>query len=174
MTTKKKRTDAAANEPKAKTRRPKLATANTAPVAEPPQTEPGLAEAAETSLALTAETTASGSPIVNETEAPAQDDAPVETAATTPTPSSVESDSPANKLSALDAAAKVLGETGQAMRCAELITAMAANGYWSSPKGRTPAGTLYSGILRELQTRGPKARFVKSERGKFRLNSAVS
>ena len=41
------------------------------------------------------------------------------------------------------AAAKVLGETGQAMSCPELITAMAAKGYWQSPKGRTPAGTLF-------------------------------
>src|SRR5689334_17930224 len=40
------------------------------------------------------------------------------------------------KLSALDAAAKVLGETGQAMNCTELIAAMADKGYWSSPNGR--------------------------------------
>ena len=52
------------------------------------------------------------------------------------------------KLSALDAAAK---------------------GYWSSPKGKTPAGTLYSAILRELQTKKEHARFVKSQRGKFEL-----
>jgi hypothetical protein len=61
---------------------------------------------------------------------------------------------PAKQLSALDAAAKVLGETGQSLSCPELITAMAARGYWSSPKGRTPAATLYSAILRELQNQG--------------------
>ena len=81
--------------------------------------------------------------------------------------------SKANKLSALDAAAKVLGESGQAMSCAELIAAMAAKGYWSSPKGRTPASTLYSAVLRELQTKGDQARFRKTERGKFTLRETV-
>ena len=42
------------------------------------------------------------------------------------------------KLSALDAAAKVLGEAGQPMGCKELIGAKAAKGYWASPAGRTP------------------------------------
>ena len=37
-----------------------------------------------------------------------------------------------HKLSALDAAAKVLSETGQAMSCRELIAAMAAKGYKSA------------------------------------------
>jgi hypothetical protein len=77
------------------------------------------------------------------------------------------------KLSALDATAQVLAETGQAMSCAELIAAMAAKGYWSSPKGRTPAGTLYSAVLRELKTRGDQARFRKTERGKFALRENV-
>ena len=44
---------------------------------------------------------------------------------------------------------------------------MAAQGYWKSPKGRTPSGTLYSAVLRELRTRGDQARFCKTERGKF-------
>jgi hypothetical protein len=71
------------------------------------------------------------------------------------------------KLSALDAALKVLVETGQPMNCQEMITAMAAKGYWSSPGGKTPAATLYSAILRELSTKGNDARFQKTERGKF-------
>jgi hypothetical protein len=71
------------------------------------------------------------------------------------------------KLSALDAAAKVLVETGQAMTCSELIEAMATKGYWTSPGGKTPAATLYAAILRELQTKGAEARFVKTQRGKF-------
>jgi hypothetical protein len=57
--------------------------------------------------------------------------------------------------------------------CAELIAAMAVKGYWSSPRGRTPAGTLYAAILRELQSKGEKARFGKTERDKFRLNSTL-
>ena len=71
------------------------------------------------------------------------------------------------KLSALDAAAKVLGETGQAMTCQEMIAQMTAKGYWNSPKGRTPAATLYSAVLREIAAKGKEARFVKTERGKF-------
>jgi hypothetical protein len=71
------------------------------------------------------------------------------------------------KLSALDAAAKVLAEEGRPMTCQELIAAMAAKGYWTSPGGRTPAATLYSAISRELATKGAAARFVKTERGKF-------
>jgi len=71
------------------------------------------------------------------------------------------------KLSALDAAARVLGESGQAMNCQEMIEAMAAKGYWSSPGGKTPSATLYSSILRELKTKGADARFRKTERGKF-------
>jgi hypothetical protein len=76
------------------------------------------------------------------------------------------------KLSALDAAAKVLSETGQAMSCAELIAAMAAKGYWSSPKGKTPASTLYAAVQRELQSRGEQARFRKTEPGKFTLRAS--
>ena len=79
---------------------------------------------------------------------------------------------PARKLSALDAAAKVLGETGRAMTCPELIAAMAAKGYWTSPAGKTPAGTLYAACLREIQTKGDGARFLKTERGKFALRGA--
>jgi hypothetical protein len=71
------------------------------------------------------------------------------------------------KTSALDAAAKVLAEEGRPMTCQEMITAMAARSYWTSPGGQTPAATLSSAILRELTTKGAGARFVKTERGKF-------
>ena len=73
----------------------------------------------------------------------------------------------AQKLSALDAAAKVLAETGQPMSCKEMIEAMAAKGYWSSPGGKTPASTLYSGILKEVTTKGKESRFQKTDRGRF-------
>src|SRR5437899_1860661 len=39
------------------------------------------------------------------------------------------------KRSALDAAAQILSETGQPMNCQEMISAMAAKGYWTSPGG---------------------------------------
>jgi hypothetical protein len=71
------------------------------------------------------------------------------------------------KLSALDAAAQVLREAGQPMNCQELIAAMAAKGYWTSPGGKTPQATLYSALLREIKTKGEQARFQKTERGKF-------
>ena len=79
---------------------------------------------------------------------------------------------PSGKLSALDAAAKVLHEAGQAMNCQELIQAMADKGLWVSPGGKTPSATLYSAILRELQTKGDQARFRKTERGKFAAASS--
>jgi HB1, ASXL, restriction endonuclease HTH domain len=71
------------------------------------------------------------------------------------------------KLSALDAAAKLLGETGQPMNCQEMIEAMSKKGLWTSPGGKTPHATLYSAILRELKAKGKDARFKKTERGKF-------
>ena len=73
----------------------------------------------------------------------------------------------AKKLSALDAAAKVLTETGQPMNCLEMIQAMAGKGYWTSPGGLTPHATLYSAIAREIGRKGANARFKKTERGKF-------
>ena len=71
------------------------------------------------------------------------------------------------KVSALDAAAKVLEEAGQPMNCQEMIAAMATKGYWSSPAGKTPASTLYSALLREIKTKGNQARFQKAARGQF-------
>jgi hypothetical protein len=148
--------------------------ADRAAVAESPQTDSDRAKAAETASALDPEVTVSDTSTVNEGEAPAPTAASVETAVTTPAEqSAAKSVAPAGKLSALDAAAKVLAEAGQAMSCAEMIAAMATKGYWSSPRGRTPAGTLYAAILRELQTKGDKARFCKTERGKFRFNNAL-
>ena len=78
---------------------------------------------------------------------------------------------PGKKLSALDAAAKVLAEAGTPLGCQEMIDAMAAKGYWTSPGGKTPASTLYAAILRELKVKGNDARFVKTERGKFALKA---
>jgi hypothetical protein len=73
------------------------------------------------------------------------------------------------KLSALDAAAKVLAETGTPMSCQELIGAMAARGYWTSPGGKTPEATLCSAVLREVAVKGQQSRFVKTSPGRFAL-----
>jgi hypothetical protein len=98
--------------------------------------------------------------------------APAEAEATAPLEALPDQTTPAKKLSALDAAVRVLGESSRAMSCPELIAAMAAQAYWRSPKGRTPASTLYSAVLRELQTKGEQARFRKTQRGKFALKGA--
>lgn len=71
------------------------------------------------------------------------------------------------RISALDAAAQVLKASNQAMRTTEMILAMAEQGLWSSPNGKTPAATLYAAILREIGTKGDGARFKKVEAGKF-------
>ena len=44
---------------------------------------------------------------------------------------------------------------------------MAGKGYWMSPGGKTPAGTLYSAIAREIATKGDLARFTKAGPGRF-------
>jgi hypothetical protein len=66
----------------------------------------------------------------------------------------------------------VLAEAGRPLTCPELIAAMAAQGYWASPAGRTPSATLYSALLREITTKGPRARFRKAGRGLFALAAA--
>jgi hypothetical protein len=55
------------------------------------------------------------------------------------------------------------------MTCQEMIEAMAAKGYWSSPGGKTPQATLYAAVAREITTKGVHSRFVKADRGKFAL-----
>jgi len=50
------------------------------------------------------------------------------------------------RLSALDAAAKVLGESSEPLNCKEMIDAMAVKGYWRSPGGATPWATLYTAV----------------------------
>jgi len=72
-----------------------------------------------------------------------------------------------SKASALDAAARVLRESGQPMTCPELIEQMAAKGYWTSPKGKTPASTLYAAIAREVKLKGAASRFIKTGPGRF-------
>jgi hypothetical protein len=74
------------------------------------------------------------------------------------------------KPGASDAAVKVLGETKEAMTCQDLIEAMAANGYWTTPGGKTPANTLSAALRREINLKEKDARFSLAEGGKFALN----
>jgi hypothetical protein len=78
---------------------------------------------------------------------------------------------PARRVSALDAAAAVLSRAGGPLSARELVAAMADQGLWQSPAGKTPDRTLYSAILREIAAKGDDARFKKAERGKFALTA---
>lgn len=74
------------------------------------------------------------------------------------------------KFSQLDAAVKVLTESGEPMTTKAMIEAMATKGYWTSPAGKTPAQTLYAAITREITAKGTDARFQKADRGLFTVN----
>ena len=74
------------------------------------------------------------------------------------------------KLSAIDAAAKVLLQAKEPLNTKQMIEAMEARKLWTSPGGKTPHATLYSAIIREIGTKGKASRFKKTERGKFALN----
>jgi len=60
------------------------------------------------------------------------------------------------------------------MTAKELIEAMAAKAYWTSPHGLTPQATLFAALSREVSTKGEDARFVKTEPGKFALVVVVT
>jgi short subunit dehydrogenase-like uncharacterized protein len=74
------------------------------------------------------------------------------------------------KMSGLDAAAKVLAETGTAMNCADIVKTALDKGYWTT-NGKTPAATVYAAIIREIAAKGSESRFRKAERGKFDINA---
>jgi hypothetical protein len=75
------------------------------------------------------------------------------------------------KLSALDAAAKVLSESKEPLRAKEIIEQITAKGYWTSPGGKTPHATVVAAIIRELRDKGNDSRFKKADRGLFTANS---
>ena len=77
------------------------------------------------------------------------------------------------RVSALDAAAQVLQAEGKPMPSKALIEAMAAQGLWTSPGGKTPHATLYAAMLREITAKGSQARFKKVERGQFAFNAGA-
>jgi len=79
----------------------------------------------------------------------------------------VEGEKKPKRVSGLDAAAKVLAESGQPMTAKEMVKAAEAKGYWRSPGGKTPSATVYSAIIREIAKKGQDARFRKAERGRF-------
>ena len=102
--------------------------------------------------------------------------APKATKAAKPAPTKkalkAEGEAKSKKLGVLDAAVKVLGDTGEPLNCKEMIELVGAKGYWTSPGGKTPSQTLYAAIAREIATKGKDARFKKTERGRFAAKSA--
>ena len=80
-------------------------------------------------------------------------------------------DSQPKKLSAIDAAARVLAEADTPLNTKQIVDAMAAKGYWTSPGGKTPHATLHSAISREIATKGLESRFRKVDRGHFGPNA---
>lgn len=70
-------------------------------------------------------------------------------------------------MSLLKAAAKVLAESDEPMRISEIYDAIKAQNLWVPVNGRTPELSLYSGIYREIKTKGENARFRKLDRGLY-------
>jgi hypothetical protein len=94
------------------------------------------------------------------------DSAPKADKAKKPRAKKAKADKP-KRTSGLDAAAKVLAESGEPMTAKEMVEVAAAKGYWKSPGGKTPHATVYSAIIREIAKKGDASRFVKADRGKF-------
>ena len=112
--------------------------------------EPPTSEVAAAVESSTEETPPVGTPVsevgqTGATEPPAPAAEP-DTANEPPAAPILEATVPGPKLSAIGAAAKVLGEEGRPMSCQEMIDAMAAKGYWHPPAGRPrpPPFTLRS------------------------------
>ena len=70
------------------------------------------------------------------------------------------------KLSGLDAAHRVLTESGCPMKAKEIIETAMENGYCDL-KGATPNLTIYAAMLREITTKNESSRFVKTGKGLF-------
>jgi len=74
------------------------------------------------------------------------------------------------RMSGLDAAAKVLAESKEPLTAQDIVKAMEDKGYWKSPGGKTPHATIHSAIVREITEKGKESRFHKVDRGMFTAN----
>lgn len=70
------------------------------------------------------------------------------------------------KMSGLDAAAKVLADSGKPMKAKTIVEAMISKGLWTTG-GKTPQATIYAAMIREIGEKGKDARFKKVGRGEF-------
>lgn len=91
--------------------------------------------------------------------------------AATKTTRKAKATTPAEKMSQMAAAERVMAEAGEPLNCNAMVEAMSAKGYWTSPGGKTPAATLYASLLRHIQKHGKAAKFIKTDRGLFALAS---
>ncbi len=80
-------------------------------------------------------------------------------------------DATPKRLSALGAAVQVLQKAAKPMTSKALIAAMAEQKLWTSPNGKTPHATLNAAMLREIGSKGGKARYKKVGRGLFACNA---
>jgi hypothetical protein len=136
-----------------------LASPNTA------EGDPAMSNVAQKTKTAKNAATTTGKPRVHAVE-PLERDAQV-----SPLPVSTAVPKPvkARKASGLDAAAQVLKDARQPMRCRDIVRIMLDKGMWTSD-GKTPHATIYAAMLREIQTKGKKARFKKTDRGLFTSN----
>lgn len=63
----------------------------------------------------------------------------------------------------------IVFKAGEPLNCKEIVERAFEKGYWRS-EGKTPAATMYSAILREIQKKGDDARFRKVAPGRFELS----
>jgi hypothetical protein len=72
------------------------------------------------------------------------------------------------RLGLVEAAIQVMKAAGNPMNCQDVVKAILEKKLWETT-GKTPAATLYSSILRDIQKKGADARFKKVDRGQFAL-----
>jgi hypothetical protein len=100
-------------------------------------------------------------------EAPAADAHAEATETTTPTKAKKSAgEAKAKKVSGLDAAYDVLKAKGTPMSAGAIVEEMLAKGLWQTG-GKTPAATIYSAMIREIDTKPGASRFAKTGRGLF-------
>ena len=84
-----------------------------------------------------------------------------------PAPESGKPETPAKKLSLMDAAVEVLKNSGKPLNTREIVKAATEAGLWIPTACKTPEQTLYGSIFREIATK-ENPRIVKSEtKGRF-------
>jgi hypothetical protein len=120
---------------------------------------------------MSAEATEAATPTEpSETAAPPTPPEAPETAATPAQAKKAPKAPKERKPSGLDVAAQVLADKGEPMTCKDIVETMLAKGMWTTG-GKTPAATIYSAMLREIDGKPGESRFVKTGRGLFGLTS---